>query len=107
MERDTLKRCLQALASRPEAVELDWRSSVGADEVTVYCDGCDVSKIVGRGVELSTQSCGLVACCSRRIGLRFRKCARHRTARVKTARCRTRNRSNCSGTFAGLPFGET
>lgn len=49
MERDTLKRCLQALASRPEAVELDWRSSVGADEVTVYCHGCDVSKIVGRG----------------------------------------------------------
>lgn len=45
----TLKRCLQALAARPEAVVLDWRSSLGADEVVVYCHKSDVSKIVGRG----------------------------------------------------------
>lgn len=49
MENETLKRCLQALASRPEAVELRWNSSIGADEVTVFCHGSDVSKLVGRG----------------------------------------------------------
>lgn len=49
MENETLKRCLQALASRPETVELRWNSSVGSDEVTVFCHGNDVSKIVGRG----------------------------------------------------------
>lgn len=49
MENETLKLCLQALTSRPDAVELAWNSSIGADELTVFCHGSDVSKIVGRG----------------------------------------------------------
>ena len=49
MANETLKRCVQALASKPSAVEFDWNSSVGSHELTVWCDGADVSKIVGRG----------------------------------------------------------
>lgn len=49
MQDETLERCLQALAVRPGAVKLDWRASVGCNEVIVHCHAGDVSKIVGRG----------------------------------------------------------
>lgn len=49
MQDQTLKRCLQALASRPGAVRLEWRSTIGCVEVVVHCHGSDVSKLVGRG----------------------------------------------------------
>jgi len=50
MENETLvKRCVEALATKPSSVEFEWEASVGSVVLTVYCNGTDVSKIVGRG----------------------------------------------------------